>query len=235
MQKRLLFIHHSTGANLIRQGQLRSHLHHLAPNLELWDHSYNLYPTFPRLLAQLTHHTGLSNATGHLTGTDFNIVLSNNSPKEYAELFARSPHDSTLRAILDFDIVAFKNCYLTTRIISDHQLAQHKSYYQQIRDSLSQYPTKQFILFTPPPLRQNATTSANAQRAQQLVAWLNSPEFLHGTTNLRVFDFFGLLADTNGFLKKEYQRFLPWDSHPNLQANQTIAPFLATYLSHLLY
>lgn len=231
--KKILFIHHSTGGNLIKEGNLRDEVKKLDPTVQLWDHNYNLFPIFTTLLANNTHLKGLSDAQGKVTGRDYNIVLSNNSPKEYADIFSRDPNDPTLKAILSYDIIAFKNCYPTTRIISDQQLEEDIKYYTIIRDNLKKYPEKQFILLTPPPARRETTKIEDAKRAMKLVTWLNSQDFLQGIPNVHVFDFFGLLAGKDGMLKKEYQRLLPWDSHPNKKANLALAPVFAEYMVKL--
>ncbi len=231
---KILFIHHSTGGNLIQEGKLREEINKLNQNLEFWDHSYNLLPIFPKVFAKLSHAKGLSDAEGKYTGKDFDIVISNNSPKEYAEIFARQKDDLTLKSILDFDVIAFKNCFPTTHISSDEELQKKITYYNSVRDSVSRYPEKDFVLLTPPPLRLSMTNNENAIRAKGLVSWLTSQEFVKDTPNLSVFNFFALLSDENGFLRKEYERMLPWDSHPNSFANQTIAPIFAKHLVELI-
>lgn len=228
--KKILFIHHSTGANLIREGHLRDEIEKLGPRIEFWDHGYNLYQTFPKLLANFTHHTGLKDNNGVVTGKDYDIVLSNNGPREYAEIFSRDINEKTLKSILSYDVIAFKNCYPTTKITSDEQLEEDKKYYQIIRDNLKKHSQKQFVLLTPPPIRKSLTNSENAQRAQKLVHWLNSPDFLQGVSNIHVFDFFGLLVDEHGFLKKEFERLITLDSHPNKKANVTVGPIFAKKL-----
>lgn len=227
---KILFIHHSTGGNLIKEGNLRDEIKKLSPTVEFWDHSYNLYKYFPRLLSRFTHHKGLSDNNGRITGTEYNIVLSNNSPREYAEIFSRDSNDPTLKQILQYDIIAFKNCYPTTRIATDEQLEENIKYYKIIRDSLKKYPNKKFIVFTPPPAREETTNTKQATWAKKLVNFLNSNEFTSDSKNIYIFDFFTLLADENGYLKKEYTRLLPSDSHPNKRANVTIAPIFAKYL-----
>ena len=231
MLKKILFIHHSTGGNLIKEGKLRDEIKRIDSSIQFWDHNYNLFPILTLLLANNTHLRGLTDNKGDITGKDYNIVLSNNSPKEYADIFLRDPNDPTLESILSYDVIAFKNCYPTTRITSDRKLEEDIAYYKIIRDHLKKYPEKQFILFTPPPARKETTNLENAKRAKKLVDWLQSSDFLQETSNLHVFDFFGQLADENGFLKKEYARFLPWDSHPNRKANETVAPLFAEYLT----
>jgi hypothetical protein len=230
MGKKILFIHHSTGGNLIREGEVREEIKKLNPNVEFWDHNYNLFPVLTSLLANHTHLRGLTDNNGNITGKDYNITLSNNSPKEYAEIFARSSDDPTLKEILSYDVIAFKNCYPTTRIASDEQLEEDMKYYKVIRNSIKKYPDKQFVLVTPPPARKETTSGENGKRAITLFNWLNSSDFQQQTPNLHVFDFFSLLADERGFLRQEYERTLPWDSHPNKKANKAVAPLFAKYL-----
>jgi len=233
---RVLFIHHSTGGLLLHLGRLRARLGRLAPNVELWDHGYNLFPSHlkSQILGSLwlTFHTGLSDVRGRMTGRDFNLVISNDSPKEYAEIFSRPSDDPTLKAILEFDIVAFKNCFPTTRIESDAKLAEHMRYYSQIIQSLHKYQN-QFIIFTPPPLRREATKPVWAGRARELATWLEQQQ----SANVRVFNFFDALADSTdpnaNMLRRSYCNPLPRDSHPNIRANRIAAQAFAEYLSHI--
>jgi hypothetical protein len=230
---KVLFIHHSTGGNLIKYGSLRQLLKKINPDIEFWDHGYNLYSNhiLAKLLATFTFHTGLSDNKGRMTGTDYNLIISNNSPKEYAEIFSSEQNDPTLQAILQYDIIAFKNCFPTTKIESEEQLNEYKEYYKIIRDQIKKYKDKKFILFTPPPFRRELTTEEDASRAKQLIHFLNSKNFQSGTDNLFVFDFFSLLADEKGYLKKGYAKLLRTDSHPNRKANKEIAPVFAKFLT----
>lgn len=169
-----------------------------------------------------------------VTKSDFNIVISNNSPKEYAELFSRDIKDRTLKSILDFDVVIFKNCYPTTELKSDRQLSQYKDYYLDIAKNLSRFQNKKFILVTSPPLRKEQTKIDYANRAIILNNWLNSKEFVINAQNLYVFDLFGYLADKNGMLRNDYTNFWPFDSHPNSKANKSIATLLAKFITSLV-
>jgi hypothetical protein len=168
-----------------------------------------------------------------MLGRDFKLVISNDSPKEYAEIFSRSPDDPTLKAILEFDVVAFKNCFPTTRIESDEKLAEHERYYGQIVQSLKKFPN-QFVIFTPPPLRREATKPEWARRARQLAVWLKQQE----AGNVHVFDSFDVLADETGpntnMLKRSYCNLYRPDSHPNIRANRAAAQKFAEYIALLL-
>jgi len=235
---KVLFIHHSTGGNIIREGKLRDLLRQENPDIEVWDHSYNLFPIFPSLVAKFTNFTGLTNLQGKRLMMDYNIALSNNSPKEYAQIFSRQPTDPTLEKILSYDVVLFKNCFPTSNIKDDNQLDQYKKYYVEIRESLKKYPTKKFVLFTSPPLRKEVTDPIISGRARVLAEWLTSPEFLSDTQNLKIFDLYGELAESQGEYKDTLRRdfvgpvFL--DSHPNKKANIHVAQVLAHYIVQLL-
>src|SRR3990167_5321140 len=233
---KLLFIHHSTGGNLIKYGKVRDLVREKLQNIEFWDHGYNLYPIFPRLLAMFTFHTGLTDKNGQITGEDFDIVLSNNSPREYADIFSRDPTSFTLKQILNHDIVMLKNCFPTTKIESDEKLEEHKKYYTQVANSLKKYPDKLFIVFTSPPLRLEVTRPDWAKRARELANWMKS-ELIEGSKNLKVFDFFDLLADKIGenanMLRRDYCPWFSRDSHPNTKANREIAPKLAEFMKDI--
>lgn len=226
-QIKVLFIHHSTGGLLLKFGNVRKLLQQKAPYIQLWDHGYNYSPSFFSRIFKF--QTGLSDEHGEILGKDFNLVISNSSPKEYAEIFSRKPTDPTLKNILNFDCIIFKNCFPTTRIETEDKLAEHKKYYAQIITSISRYPNL-FIIFTPPPLRKDGTKPEWAQRARRLADWLCKQE----KKNVKVFDFFDLLADKEGInanmLKREYcWPFIP-DSHPNIRANREVGKVFVDYL-----
>ncbi len=230
MTTKILFIHHSTGGLLIHQGKVREQLKEKAPEIEFWDHGYNLYKHFPQKLAdlaanKLTFHTGLSDARGNQTGKDFNINLTNNNPGDFEAIFTAGSESgtelgNTLKNILDFDVIAFKNCFPTTKIDSTSRLEKYIKNYIAMRESFKKYPQKLFIPFTPPPLRKSMTKPEYATRAQDFAKWLKSEDFLKNQKNIAVFDFFNLLADEGGYLKPEYCNPLFFDSHPNKKANE---------------
>ncbi len=222
---RILFVHHSTGGLLIFFGRLRKLLKEKSPNIEFWDHGYNLYS--PKILSYLfgpiMFRTGLSDGNGRMTGKDFNIIISNNSPKEYSEIFSRDPDDFTLKNILSFDVVIFKNCFPTSKIQTQEKLEEYKKYYSKIMKSISKYKNK-FIVFTPPPLRYEMTKPEWADNARNLADFIN--EETKKYLNISSFDFFNLLTDKTGknknMLKREYGSFIPVDSHPNIRANREV-------------
>ncbi|MFO7608894.1 MAG: hypothetical protein R6X35_06815 [Candidatus Krumholzibacteriia bacterium] len=226
-QSRILFIHHSTGRNLLQQGEVRATLQQLAgakaPAPALWDHDYN--------------PIGLAGPDGIKQGYGYGIPDDNTDPDGLHTLWttANAARDSILSR---FDIIAFKSCYEPTNFIrTDEQLQQYKDWYLEIRDELDRHPDKTFVLFTPPPLLALLTNTEQADRARAFATWLGSPAFLDGHPNLRVFDFFDLLAhpddgsNRRNMLREVYERNTGViDSHPNELANQVAGPLFAQAL-----
>jgi len=213
---RILFMHHSTGGNLIQQGGVRDGL--TALGYEFWDHGYN--------------EEGLSGPDGSPTGTDFAVPDDNTNPDGWAAIFAQpvtDPPTNTLSTMLGYDVILFKSCFPTSDITDEEMLVDYERYYLSIRDVIDRHPDKLFVAFTPPPLVPGATSLENAARAKRWAAYLASDEYGKGHPNLAVFDFFSLLADRDGYLRVEY-RSDESDSHPNDLANRTIGPVLVRFV-----
>jgi hypothetical protein len=217
---RILFMHHSTGANLIREGGVRESFSALG--YPFWDHGYN--------------EEGLVDQAGNSTGANFEVPDDNTNPDGWAAVFAQTvttPPSTTWSQLLQYDVILFKSCFPASNITDDEMFANYTQYYLSIRAVIDAHPDKLFVAFTPPPLVPNETEPANAERARQWAAYLASPEFVGSRENLVVFDFFTLLADANGTLRPEY-RGDEWDSHPNQRANEAVGPLLVDFVQQAI-
>ncbi|MDP2949880.1 MAG: hypothetical protein Q8P22_10130 [Chloroflexota bacterium] len=214
---RIIFLHHSTGANLIEQGDVRQRLTDLG--YEFYDHGYN--------------DDGLVLADGTPAGRDFDVPDDNTDPDGLADIFAqplRDPPDNTFSHLMQYDVIAFKSCYPVSNIESDDQLAEYESYYLSIRDRMDQYPNQIFIVVTPPPEIPADTNPQAAARARAFSNWLASDEHLGGHPNVSTFNLFDLLADpSTNMLRADYQAD-EYDAHPNELANRTIGPLFADFI-----
>jgi hypothetical protein len=206
----ILFMHHSTGGNLIAQGGVREAFTELG--YEFWDHGYN--------------EEGLVDPSGTWLGVNWDMPGDNTDPDGWYNIFNQpvtDPASNTFSHMLQADVIIFKSCFPSSNIDSEWMLEEYQRYFLSIRDVIDQHPDKLFIPFTTPPLVPNETSSDNAARARRWAEYLTSDEYLDGHPNIAVFDFFTLLSDENGFLRAEY-RGDEWDSHPNEYANQTVGP-----------
>lgn len=245
---RILFLHHSTGRNLIQQGEVRKLI--AARNLrdgtnhEFWDHDYN--------------EIGLSGPSGERVGVSFGLPDDNTDPVGFDRLFSQPVHDppdNALSHVLQFDVVVFKSCFPVSAIHSLFELEQYKQHYIAMRDTFARHPHILFVVLTQPPLIPSTmvgsfvarkmkwmwTNAEDAARAREFTRWLTSHEFRMDLPNVATFDFFDLLAESSdsakdpNTLRSEYRsgRF-GYDAHPNEEANKAIAPlFVDTILDNI--
>ncbi|MDY7077203.1 MAG: carbohydrate binding domain-containing protein [Chloroflexota bacterium] len=217
---RVIFLHHSCGENLIEQGQVRPGL--TALGHEFYDHGYN--------------SDGLRLADGSYTGANFDVPGDNTDPDGFAEIFAQplhDPPDNTFSHLMQYDVIAFKSCSPTSNIWGDEHLAEYKSYYLAIRDRMDQHPDKIFIVVTQPPQVPGSSDPEEATRARAFASWLQSDEYLAGHPNVFTFDFFGLLAGDDNFLRADY-RYDDYDGHPNERANRAIGPLFVEFIDQAI-
>jgi len=214
---RVIFLHHSCGANLIEQGGVRPRLTDLG--YEFYDHGYN--------------DDGLVLADGTWAGRNFDVPDDNTDPDGFADIFAQplhDPPDNTFSHLMQYDVIAFKSCFPVSDIQSDDQLDEYKSHYLSIRDRTDQYPNKIFIAVTPPPQVAAYTEPEAAARARAFANWLASDEYLSDHPNVFTFNFFDLLADpSTNTLRADYQAD-EYDAHPNEVANRTVGPLFADFI-----
>jgi hypothetical protein len=217
----IIFLHHSVGANLIEQSDIRERL--TRAGFYFWDHDYNGY--------------GLHDPAGKPTGYSYNVPDDNTDPDGLAQIFAQPAHGqpwNTFSGLLQHEVIAFKSCFPANDITSDQKLEQYKTYYLSMRDVMDRHPDKVFIVITPPPLNPAETNAQIAARARAFANWLKSDEYRKGHPNIFTFDLFGYLAGDDratsdyNMLRKAYQDGT--DSHPNQTANETISPLMAEFI-----
>ncbi len=232
---RAIFLHHSVGGSLIRDGRARELLRAAAPNIELWDHGYDATGIREqlRMRARNSPAYGLRDGSGKLQSSSWGFPDNNTDPNGLEKLFRQpvsTPPNNALSHLLSFDVIIFKSCYTAASIGSDTRLQTHKDQYLTIRDTIDRYPQKLFIPMTPPPLRASLTKPEDAARARRFADWMHSDAFTGGRSNIAVYDFFDALAAPSSDGAAANTLHPRWclpdtsDSHPNDAANQAIAP-----------
>jgi hypothetical protein len=219
----VIFLHHSTGLGLIREGNVRPLLTELG--YQFWDHGYN--------------HEGLVRPDGRPARANYRIPgdrgHGNTDVDGLVELFTQPVTDPPANAfsrLLQHEVIVFKSCFPNSAVKSDEMQEQFQSWYLQMRDVMDQHPDRVFILVTSPPLHPLATNAGEARRARAVANWLKSDAYLAGHPNVFVFDFYDLLAGpATNTLRAEYQLdSQESDSHPNRLANETIGPLFVEFI-----
>ncbi len=221
MIPRVLFIHRSCGAHLLAQGRVRE----LLPTHEV---AFSDYDNNKHAL------TGPDGRT-----TSFTIPLSgdNTTPTAYATFFSDyNAHDPQLQILLrDYDTIVIKSCYTANAIQSDADLEKMHDDYESIIKFFHDRIHLALGIVTAPPLHPKKTNVAEATRARRLANWLETTDF---GPNIRVFDFYGQLADDRtNMLAPQFQRLITHlgikDSHPNAHANHILGPAFAEWVRDL--
>jgi hypothetical protein len=217
----IIFLHHSTGYNLINQGNVREQFSQAG--YKFWDQNYNF--------------EGLQDPLGQPVNFVYFVPEDNTDPKGLARIFRQPVFPipiNTLSGLLQHEVIIIKSCFPNSHITSDEQLERDKGYYLEIRDTIDSHPDKLFIIMTQPPLNPAETIPEAALRAREIATWLSSDDFLAGHPNISTFDFFDLLAESDpnspeyNMLRQDYRQGT--DSHPNQFANQTIAPLFVDFV-----
>ncbi|MBK9302501.1 MAG: hypothetical protein IPM94_00975 [bacterium] len=222
----VLFLHHSTGRNLIDEGGVRGTIAQLNQSrgvpVQFWDHDYNAI--------------GLRNPAGGYTGESYDIPGDNTDPDGLYTLWTTA-NAARAQILENHQVIAFKSCYPASDVGSATELEQYKTWYLAMRDVFDQHPDKLFVIISQPPRHRLATDQDDAARARAFAVWLGSAEYLAGHDNLRFFDLFDRLAKpddgtaTANMLRWEYERSHSGDdSHPSAVANQAIGPEFAAFL-----
>lgn len=205
-----LFIHHSVGQQIIREGGLRQKLSDAMPSLELWDHGYN--------------DAGLSDGGGTPLGTSFPIPGDNTDPVGLLAILqgveAGAPWAERART---FDVLMLKSCFPNNAIHTDAAVTSLKEIYQQMREVALALP-QAVVLVSSPPLVFEATRPGQAARAGDIAAWLGS----HWTgPRLGYVNIFNTLTyhsgPARGTLRLRYRRMRPRDSHLGVAGAQAAA------------
>jgi hypothetical protein len=236
--QKILFIHHSTGGGVYNQGNVAS-----------WFTNYN---TTNNKSYQITERA--------YPDTPYPWE---NYPYDYWNLWvnpsttcnsANSKIECINTITQNYNVIIFKHCFpgagigadgATSSVSSSSKtLGNYKLQYRALRAMMDGYPNNKFIVWTLAPLHRNATNVDDAARARQFVNWVKTQwltEDGKSHPNIYVFDFYGIVAESNptpvngkvNCLKYDYEGGHAADysdSHPNTAANMVAGPAFAQFI-----
>ncbi len=233
------FLHHSTGGGVYNQGNVKGKIDtYNQQNGTNYQIAEKAYPSSPY--------------PWHNYAYDYwNLWVNgacNNS----------NPNIKCLESMLeDYEIIIFKHCFPGANVLPDIPnpsassevkcLANYKLQYRALRDKMSNFPNKKFVIWTLAPLHRLATNEERAARAREFVNWVKNEwrtEDGEDHSNIYIFDFFNIVAESNpnppngqlNCLKYEYEKsHTGSDSHPNQLANEVAGEAFADFLINNVY
>jgi hypothetical protein len=220
----IIFLHHSTGAGVWGGGI----------GVPAWFANYNT-----------VHSTSYAITERSYPNSPYDWA---NYPYDYWNLWIHGACNSSNPNIecmpkltTDYDMVIYKHCFPGADVVADEgdpdvsssikTLANYKLQYRALRQMMDSYPNSKFIVWTLASLRQAETSAANAARAREFVDWVKYSfltEDSRSHPNIFIFDFFGLTAGADNFLRDDYENGV--DSHPNSLANSTVMPLFSQFI-----
>jgi hypothetical protein len=216
--KRIIFLHHSTGGNIWKGDESDSKLK-LTPSsaVEKWFKEYNT-----------TH------------GTNYMIVAKSfpksdpygwkNYPYDYYNIWVKNagtePYmkEPTLEILTkEYDLIIWKHCYPVGRILKDtgqpdvnsedKRVENYKVQYEALKSKMKEFPDTKFLVWTGAALLEENTTREMASRTKEFFDWVKETWDDPGD-NIHIWDLLQLETEGGLFMKKEFS-VGPGDNHPN--------------------
>ncbi len=220
----ILFLHHSTGAN-VWQGGVAEAIRAL--NQEKGSRYTIAEQFFPKDAPY-----GWANYPYDY----WNIWVQHAGAAPYME-------EPTLEILAKkYDLIVFKHCFPVAAIEADDgapditskkkTLGNYKVQYEALKKKLREFPRTKFLVWTGATLAQSATNEAEARRAAEFFAWVKNTWDEKGD-NIFLWDFAQLETEGGLCLKKEFEA-QPGDSHPGPAFCKRVAPLLARRIVNVL-
>jgi hypothetical protein len=219
--KRILFLHHSTGMNVWYGDIDRKKKFYLRKSLCL----------VPRLMKEYNEKTGKKLSLEERNFPSGKPYPWKNYPYDYYNIWVKNAGDKpymdepTLETLTkDYDIIIFKHCFPVSKILEDDQnpdinseaktVANYKLQYLALKEKLKEFPGTRFIVWTGAALVEPETNEAEATRVREFYNWVRETWDNPGD-NIELFDFREIETEGGLYLKKEYAVDPEVDSHPN--------------------
>jgi len=133
----------------------------------------------------------------------------------------------------DYDVIVWKHCFPVSDIeedvgnpdiaSADKRIENYKLQYNALKEKMRAFPDTSFIVWTGAAQVKNATGPEMAQRAKIFFDWVKQ-EWDEKGDNIFIWDFHTLETEGGLYLKDGYAAD-PHDSHPNHDFSTTVAPF----------
>ncbi|MDJ0764069.1 MAG: hypothetical protein QNJ97_13895 [Myxococcota bacterium] len=208
---RIMFLHHSTGGNILNGGVLTLFHDHNNANGTAYEFNHTSFPK--------------SSPYGW-----------NNYPYDYWNIWVRNAgngpymEEPTLEMLAEeYDVIIWKHCFPVSKVLDNTQSpdisSERKSrenyelQYAALKDKMLSFPQVRFIVWTGAALVAGETEADWAQNAKAFFDWVTGSWDECGD-NIYVWDFWELETQGDIYMKDDFA-VSPNDSHPNEQFSET--------------
>ncbi|MDJ0764071.1 MAG: hypothetical protein QNJ97_13905 [Myxococcota bacterium] len=211
---KILFLHHSTGGNILNGGLMQ------------WLRSYNATngtayrfenAKFPKASPYGWHNYPFDY---------WNIWVNHAGNRPYKE-------EPTLEMLTrENDVIVWKHCYPVSRIEKDtgspkissdrKSIENYKLQYNALKKKMHTFPKVRFLVWTGAALVKGQTQKHQAKNAKAFFDWVRN-KWDEPCDNIFLWDFWELETEGGMYMKDAYA-VSPRDSHPNPQFSAKVAP-----------
>jgi hypothetical protein len=230
---RIIFLHHSTG-QVIWNGGTNKYIRKLTnrSDVKTFLNKYNRKNKTNYSISERVFPNGNTYGWSNNPYDYYNIWVKNAGEKPYM-------NEPTLEILTkEFDIIIFKHCYPTSRILEDtgipdidtdeKRIENYKLQYDALKNKMHEFPDTKFIVWTPAVEVINNITPEQAQRTNDFYKWVIN-EWDERGDNIFIWDFYSHETEGGLYFKDEYS-ISSIDSHPNKQFAGRVAPLFAQYI-----
>ena len=216
--KKILFLHHSTGYNVYRGSKLDK-------RFVLNKQNYDV----PRLLAEYNEKNGVKYSIERRYFPSGDPYPWKNYPYDYYNIWVKNAgnepymEEPTLEMLTpEYDLIVFKFCYPVSNVLDDtvadinsekKTIANYKMQVNALKEKLKDFPDTEFLVWTGAAQVEANVSQDQAERANQFFHWFKE-EWDEEGDNIHIFDFRKLETDGGLYLKPEHASSKT-DSHPN--------------------
>jgi len=214
-QVRIIFLHHSTGANIWQGG------------VADWFANYNSQNGTNYQINEREFPKDSPYGWDNYPYDYWNIWVNHAGAGNYQE-------EPTLEILTDqYDVIVWKHCFPVSDIeedigdpdvaSSDKRIENYQLQYNALKAKMQEFFDTKFIVWTGAAQVQEATDPEMASRAKTFFNWVKN-DWDETGDNIFIWDFYQLETEGGLYLKNEYAEDSS-DSHPNSQFFQTVAPY----------
>ncbi|MFA5134428.1 MAG: hypothetical protein WC505_01415 [Patescibacteria group bacterium] len=220
----IIFLHHSTGANVWAGG------------VSEWFDDYNAEHGTSYRITDREFPKDSPYGWENYPYDYWNIWVSHAGESEYLE-------EPTLEILTgEYDTIVWKHCFPVSDIgpdtgspsasSPDKTVGNYKLQYAALKDKMLEFPENTFIVWTGAAQVQEATSADSAERAREFFTWVADTWDEPGD-NIFIWDFYSLETEGSLYVQGGYSAG-PGDSHPSSGFSQTVAPLFGRRITSVI-
>jgi hypothetical protein len=236
-EKKILFLHHSTGWN-IWLGKTNKYIYKLTRKnaVQTYLDSYTAGKKTNYRISERFFPKEAPYGWRNYPYDYYNIWVKNAGEKAFLE-------EPTLEILTKkYDVIIFKHCYPVSNILQDtgipdidseeKRVENYKLQYNALKKKMREFPDTRFIVWTPSVQVKNMISEDEARRTLQFYEWIINDWDEKGD-NIFVWDFYKYETE-GGLYFSEKNAVGPNDSHPDREFSAKTARYFSQFIIDVL-